>query len=338
MRIYVLQLILLGFIVSCATMDQPKSGEPATSEEEKMEEDVIVKEITQEVTFEKQVNSLYDLAYESYLSGQYEKAIVAYESAQLLDQQKMEFWRKLALSYCLLATGRYRESEKLSLALIEEKSDYWKPYMNAGLSYLWMGKLNQAIEYLDKASEFQDAEPTVNMYLGISYHLQKKEVQAKKQFDLAEKEYREIMKNNPDDEQAFMELAYLYLYSDKNHKDVLDLVDKAKKIIEDSDNPEKKQVWTDFYLPHLKGILLYRRGDYRDSILSLTDSLEHAPSGIHIDLAEIYYYLGKNYVALKDLNRAEQFFRKAMDTDAIVLYSNDIQTFLKTRKTVKVTK
>lgn len=321
--------------LSCATMNQPKSTDTEATEEETLEEDVVVKEITQEVTFEKQVNSLYDLAYESYLNGQYEKAIVAYESAQLLDQQKMEFWRKLALSYCLLATGRYKDAEKLSAALIEEKPEYWKPYMNAGLSYLWMGKTKEAIDYFDKADEFQDSEPTVNMYLGISYHLQKKEALAQKQFDLAEKEYREIMKNNPEDEQAFMELAYLYLYSDKNHKDVLDLVDKAKKIIEDSDNPEKKQVWIDFYLPHLKGIMLYRRGDYRDSILSLTDALEHAPSGIRIDLAEIYYYLGKNYAALKDLDRTEQFFRKALDTDSLVLYSHDIQAFLKTRKTVQ---
>ncbi|OGP03982.1 MAG: hypothetical protein A2Z91_06975 [Deltaproteobacteria bacterium GWA2_38_16] len=331
----ILQVFFVCFLaVSCATVSKPEPEALPSSENGENgqkgleEEDVVVKEISQTLTLEKTVDNLYDNAYQSYLNGKYEDAIIGFETGELLNSQKMQFWRKLSLNYCYLATGRYKDAQNLALLLINEKPDYWKSYMNAALAYLWQGKFQNAIEHFQKADEFQDAEPSVELYLGIAYKLLKKEDLAQKQFVKAEESYREIMKNNPDDEQAFIELAYLYLYSDKNNGEVLRLLDKAKRIVEDSDKPEEKQIWLDFYLPHLKGMFLYKEEKFEDSILTLTSALEKSPSGIHVDLAEVYYYLGKNYKALKNDAKAQEFFKKALEIDPLVLYTDDIQTQL----------
>lgn len=334
--LYRFLFLLFGFLFlwGCATAPKPSSEEPPTTAESQ-EEDVVVKEVRESLTLEKTSQDLYDNAYQAYLEGTYDKAIIGFETARLLNPGEMQFWRKLALSYCYLATGRYVDSERLAKELIDEKADYWGSYMNAGLSALWQGRLLQASEYFEKASDFQDAEPSLNVYWGITYQLLKKQTLATQKFSQAETNYKEIIKNNPNEELAFIELAYLYLYSSKNDGEALKLIDQAQKIIEDSDHPEKKQVWLDFYLPHLKGIGFYRQGRFRDSILTLTSALEKTPAGIRIDLAEVYYYLGKNYQALQDTEKAKGFFTKALATDPLVLYAEEIRSYVGTPKPLK---
>lgn len=320
-------VVMLIIIVSgCATVRKPAADNG---------EDIVAKELKEEPTLQKQTDILYDKAYQAYLDGDYENAIVSFESAGLLDPEKMQFWRKLALSYCLIATGRYQDAQKLTLSLIREKPDYWKSYMNMGLIHLWQGRFSKAESYFLKSQDFQDAEPSVNLYLGITYQLMKRKKSANQQFDSAEKDYQQIMKNNPNDEQAFIELAYLYLYSDRQQMEIVNLLDQAQKIIEDSDNLEKKKIWINFYLPHLRGIWFYKEGNHLQSILTLTKALEHAPTGVRVDLAEVYYYLGKNYLALKDMERTKYFFEKALAIDKLVLYQRDIRSFLGTSKTTK---
>lgn len=323
---------------SCATLQTPSSESSSTepsSIEKIAEEDVVVKEAKEAVSLEKIVDSTYDNAYQAYLNGHYEQAIVGFETAQLLNPEKMQFWRKLTLSYCYLSTGRYKDAQILSLALINENPNDGKPYMNAALAQLWQGQFKKAEEYFQKALEFQDAEPSVNLYLGITYNLMKKPEAAQKQFLTAENSYKEIIKNNPDDEQSFIELAYLYLYSDKNTGEVLKLLDRAQELVEDSDKPEEKQVWLDFYLPHLRGMFLQKEGKTQDSILTLTQALEKAPSGIHVDLAEVYYYLGKNYQDLKKDHKAQEFFKKALEIDSLVLYRDEIHAYLPSEQVLK---
>ncbi|MBI3016407.1 MAG: tetratricopeptide repeat protein [Deltaproteobacteria bacterium] len=331
---FLLPWVSLLFLWGCATIPAPSSEESPPSAES-AEEDVVVKEVKESLTLEKTSSDLYENAYQAYLDGYYEKAIVGFETARLLKPEEMQFWRKLALSYCYLATGRYLDAQKLAKALIDEKPDYWGSYMNAGLAALWQGELLKASEHFEKASDLQDAEPSLNVYWGITYQLLKKPALATQKFSQAEANYKEIIKNNPNEEQAFIELAYLYLYSSKNEAEALKLIDQAQKIIEDSDNPEKKQVWLDFYLPHLKGIGFFRQGRFRDSILALTGALEKTPAGIRIDLAEVYYYLGKNYQALQETEKAKGFFTKALATDPLVLYASEIRSYLGISKPVK---
>ncbi|MBI3019540.1 MAG: tetratricopeptide repeat protein [Deltaproteobacteria bacterium] len=334
---FLLLLVSFSFLWGlwgCATTPRP-SSEESPAPPESAEEDVIVKEVKESLTLGKTSHGLYESAYQAYLDGYYEKAIVGFETARLLNPEEMQFWRKLALSYCYLATGRYLDAEKLAKELMDEKPDYWGSYMNAGLAALWQGHLLKASEYFEKASDFQDAEPSLNVYWFITCQLLKKPALAAQKFSQAETNYKEIIKNNPNEEQAFIELAYLYLYSSKNEGEALKLIDQARKIIEDSDNSEKKQVWLDFYFPHLKGIGFYRQGRFRDSILALTGALEKAPAGIRIDLAEVYYYLGKNYQALQETEKAMGFFTKALAIDPLVLYAEEIRSYIGISKLVK---
>lgn len=293
-----------------------------------MDEDVIVKEIQEAITLEKLVNRLYDSAYESYLSGKYEKAIMSFETAGILNTDKMAFWKKLALNYCYLATGRYRDAERLSGELMADHPAYWGAYFNAGLAALWQRKLKTAVGYLKRADDMDGHEPVVNVYLGMAYGLMGKTEWRQGQFDFAETAYQEIIQKNPHEEQAFIELAYLYLYSGKK-KDILDLIQKAEEIIKDSDEVEKKQVWLDFYLSHLKGIYLHKNGKFHESVLMLGRAIDQAPSGIRLDLAESYYYLGKNYEALQQPQKTRQFYQKALGLDPLVPYAREVHSFLK---------
>jgi len=49
-------------------------------------------------------------------------------------------------------------------------------------------------------------------------------------------------------------------------------------------------------------------------------------------LAEMYYFLGKNYQALKEKEKTEQFFRKALEIDPLVLYAQDIRSVISPEK------
>lgn len=319
----------MALMLSCATLpEQPHAPAPVDEAQTSGEEEAIVKKVQEEATLDKLVNRLYDTAYEFYLAGNYENAITNFEVAEILNPEKMEFWKKLALSYCYLATGRYPDAQKLSSALMDQKSEYWGAYFNAGLAALWQNKLQRAVKYLEMADEFDAHEPVVNLYLGIAYDLMKRKKNASHQFLTAEQAYGDIISNNPGEEQAYIELAYLYLYLDKNFDKVLSLIKQAETIIQESDDLEKRRIWIDFYLPHLKGIYFYKRGEFRQSILTLGGAIEKAPSGIRLDLAESYYYLGKNYQALKDLEKGRQFFQKALSIDALVLHAQEIHSFL----------
>ncbi|OGQ17526.1 MAG: hypothetical protein A3B70_02795 [Deltaproteobacteria bacterium RIFCSPHIGHO2_02_FULL_40_11] len=353
-------LLALILMVGCATLQGEKTEEPQTVEapqqeegisteetetpqdveeaqqavleEEKMDEDVIAKEIERAQTLEKKIDVLYDQAYDAYLAGDYEKALTAYESAKLLNSEKMLFWRKLALSYCYLATGRYGEAEKLSFSMIQEKPESWEPYMNVAMAFLWQGKAKQAIEYFLKAQEFEAAGPSVHLYSGIAYDLLKNHKKAADHFLQAQTEYQAIIKNNPHDEQAYMELSYLYLYRKQNLEEVAGYLTEVRKMIEASDHPEKKELWVNFYIPHLEGMLYHQQKRYQDSILAFSSAMEYAPTGIKLDLAEIYFYLGQNYIALNENPKAIEFFKKAAGLDKLVLYADDLKQYTLPRR------
>lgn len=315
-------------MVACAST--PPTQKPERVED--VEADIVAIEWKDGLTLQGKVDRLFSRAYEAYLEGDYESAIVGFESAQLLDSKKMEYWRKSALIYCYLATGRYKSAKKLSEELIKQKPGNWWAYHNAALARLWEGKFKEAANYFVMADEFAAHEPVVNLYLGLSYKMMNKPRLAETQFRIAEKDTLSIVANNPTDEQAVIELAYLYLYSGKKHEEIKNLLEKAERIIEASDQREQKQIWIDFYLPHLKGVWLYKNGKYQESILMLADAALKAPSGIRLDLAELYYYLGKNYQALKEPQKAYNFLAKAISLDPIVLYAADIRATLSSLK------
>ncbi len=331
MRKSVYVVVICVWFLSCASTPSKQKPERA----EGADDDIVAIEWKDGFTLEKKVDRLFDRAYEDYLEGDYENAIIGFESAGLLNSKKMEYWRKSALIYCYLATGRYKNAENLSEKLIKQRPNDWGAYLNAALSRLWQGKLKEALNYFELANDFAAHEPAVNLYLGLTHKLMNKPQLAETQFQIAEKDYLSIMTNNPTDEQAVIELAYLYLYSGKKLGDVKDLLEKAEKIIESSDWREQRQIWIDFYLPHLKGVWLYKNGNHRESILMFADALQKVPSGIRLDLAEIYYYLGKNYQALNDDEKAYEFLNKALTLDPLVLYAADIRASLAVLKKTK---
>ena len=86
----ILQVFFVCFLaVSCATVSKPEPEALPSSENGENgqkgleEEDVVVKEISQTLTLEKTVDNLYDNAYQSYLNGKYEDAIIGFETGDM---------------------------------------------------------------------------------------------------------------------------------------------------------------------------------------------------------------------------------------------------------------
>lgn len=326
---FILGLILL--LTSCATAPKPSPSSPVVSPQP--DEDVIVKEREEKMTLEKLENHLYDDAYDAYLQGKYENAMHAFEMAKILRPDHRDFWKDQALIYCYLATGYYSKVLTLSKFLIREKPAYWSTYFYKGLAYLWMNNLPWALKNFLLSTEIKDHEPVVHVYLAMAYHMMNKRKKKDLHFLTAETMYRNVIKKNPDDESAYIELAYLYLYFDHDFSQVGELLKKANYLARESENAERKQTWFDFYIPHLQGIYFYKQKEYRRAIITLSEAIEKAPSGIKADLAESLFFIGKSYEGLGDQIKADLFYSKAFQVDRLVLYASEKSSFVnKTRK------
>jgi tetratricopeptide (TPR) repeat protein len=103
-------------------------------------------------------------------------------------------------------------------------------HLNLGVAYEKNGELNNAIKEYDRASK---KLPVAYLYLGNVY-FQKNELED------AEKYYRKAIKKNPDNADAYNNLAWLYFTKKENLDEAEKLVLKAIEL-----NPAKKVIYSD---------------------------------------------------------------------------------------------
>ena len=89
----------------------------------------------------------------------YDEAIVSYEAAMKLSNRHHFTVNALIWTYCI--TGRLAEAEKLMQELVDRSSREYITKTFTGLSAAYMGNLDEAIVFLDKA--LQDHDPTLIM-------------------------------------------------------------------------------------------------------------------------------------------------------------------------------
>lgn len=103
-------------------------------------------------------------------------------------------------------------------------------HLNLGVTYEKKGELDNAIKEYDRASK---KLPIAYLYLGNVYF-------QKNELDDAEKYYRKAIKKNPDNADAYNNLAWLYFTKKENLDEAERLVLKAVEL-----NPAKGDIYKD---------------------------------------------------------------------------------------------
>ncbi len=275
--------------------------------------------------------TLLDQGYYYYSRGDYSRALQNLETVFLIDPRFPEEWAKYLLYYCYVATADYRSALKLSEELVKTEPGQPLGYLQVGLAQLWLGETASAAGSFRRALEFESHAPRTHFYLGLAEGMLKNSAGRDRAFADAESEYEQILGKNPKDFPANYELASLYLYWNRNVSIASRLIATAKETIiqsPDEELPPDRRMFVSYYVPLLEGILQFRKGDTKESLKTLTDSLSNAPSGAKADIAEIYSYVGRDYLALGDKETARGFLDKVLTLDPKGPYSAEMRTLI----------
>lgn len=290
------------------------------------------------------VETWLERAKEAYRAGNFARATRFLETAFVYDIQGPDGAATDLLFYLYLSQGDYPRALKLARALVKKYPFRALSYYQAGLAELWSGDAQVASEHFRRALEFQEHPARTHFFLGLAYERTGNEAARAKEFQTAEKEYRQILKANPRDFTANFELAHLYLYWNVAWQKSEELIAAARKSLRNPDfeNILNSYIYQDHHLKLLEGIYYTHKGEPQRAMAALWQTLSSAPDGAQADLAEIYYYLGMNYAALRADPQASNFLRKAAQTDPTGPYANRTEVALRriasekeTRKTDK---
>lgn len=283
---------------------------------------------------EDRYDSLREQGFAHYSRGDFDRAITQWEAAFLADPQAGELWPRFLLHYCYLATGEYSPALTLAEELVKLAPYDPLAYQQLGLSQLWLGQTAQALQSFQRALDFDSHSPRVHFYQALAQERLKKPAQRDRSFAEAEKEYRTILEKNPDDFAANYELAALYLFQNKQAEDAARLLARARSLAATHDEPElteDRKNFVNYYLALQEGILLSRKGEHQASTDALYRSLRQAPAGTKPDLAEIYFYLGKNRLARGEPEGARALLEKSLRMDANGPYAAEARALSRAR-------
>ena len=273
------------------------------------------------------IDSPSQKAREEYLKGDYPRATSHLETVLFLRPNSSDPWNRYLLYYCYLITGRYQEALETAKTLIKLDAFQPLPYTQLGLAELWLGHPDIAVQNLSRALDFESHLPRTHFYLALAYAALGQNDERDRALDTGVKEYEEILKRNPDDFTANYELAALLLYWNRQLGRASGLLEKAQEnflkdgpaghlgLDADAQLSANHQLYSQYYLPLLEGILLYRSGNAGDAVQRLLQASLNLPSGAKADAAEMYFYLGSGYQKLGNTAAAKNFFRESMQND-----------------------
>jgi len=264
----------------------------------------------------------------AYRRGDYAKAIFYLEAGLVLETAAPPPWPRFLLYSSYLSVGDYPNALALATALVNEKPLESLAYLQMGLAQLWSANAKGAVKSFAKALEFESHSPRVWFYKGLAHRQLKQTREMDRAFGEAEKEYRQILNTNPKDFTASYEYASLLLFLDKEVERAGLLLKNCSENVNQNAKEDLSQdvaLYKNYYLPFADGILMFRRNDYKASITSLFRALDQAPSGVRADRAEIYYYLGQNYLRLNEPARAKGFFTKGALSDPNGIFATEMQ-------------
>lgn len=290
---------------------------------------VLTKQEAKEViTVPERITNLIQSGLKAYKKGYFDMAEIDLETAKFLSPSPLPNEPLWALVDCYIITGNYQRSIGLLEELIAMNPENPILYTKLGLSHLLDGKYLEAIDSLDSALELDENERSAMLYLGLAYKQMGVPTKTDELFQKAVDQYKQILLINEDDLPALIELSTIYIYWEREQNITRDLLSKAKEIAQKSDSDYTTQIILKFYIPMLEGLLNNQTGKYHESLINLTVALQNAPQGLHSDLARIYYYIGKNYIQLQELDQTKKFYARALEIAPEYFYTKEMKNFL----------
>lgn len=256
--------------------------------------------------------------YAEYRRGDFPRAIQRLEAAAVVGNLKAQPWAMNILFYCYLATGSYAEAGQIAREVARHRPYDSLSYEQLGIAELWSRKPKQALEHFARAREFEAHATNLFFYEGLAHAALGNQKARDTSFQRAESEYRDILKRNPRDLTANIELATMLLLWNRSVSEVGILTTAAREAI--ASGVEEEQSWnqrliTRFYLPKLEGGFLAVQKQPKAARKLLIDALNNAPSGARAEVAEIYLFLSTNSREEGDLERARMYYDKAVSLD-----------------------
>jgi tetratricopeptide (TPR) repeat protein len=278
-------------------------------------------------TYDTKVDKLLRSAYINYKNIDFKKAITNFETAKLIGGD-LDFWHNYTLAYCYLTTGSYKKSKSILEDILDDKPELADTYVLLGFNYLKLNKINKAIEFFKKALSLETYSPKTYYFMSLAKKMKDPESDISELIAKAEKEYTDILIKNPNDFESIIEISNLYatfgdLKLARTHlekaKSVLDISPEVEEIAyQQSQAPYQNPIWSSFYLNLIEGIILNKEGKFIASNQQFLIALQTPPSGSTLDVAEIYYYMNKNFHGLKKFDEAKKALSLARELDPMI--------------------
>ena len=250
------------------------------------------------------------------------KAVQHYQQASKFDPANMTYL--YGLSTAQHRSGQLNEAISTLKKITKKLSDNAQPWQFMGLYYMQSGQANNAIDPLETASRLAPDNADIKWLLGEVYtqsgrpqqalDLYQRMIDKKIKSDAAhmkralifhalnklsdaEKAYQAALNINPQLADAYNNLAYITIQTEKNYEQGLRWAKKAVGI--DPDNPA--------FLDTL-GWLQFKTGDHKSAKDNLTKAANGKPEtyDAHFHLAKVYEHLGDAAQAKKHFEIAKQ--------------------------------
>lgn len=253
-----------------------------------------------------------------YARGDFTRAIQKLEAASAFGNLTNDPWAGNILFYCYLSTGAYPQAVVMAQEVARRRPYDSLSYEQLGIAQLWSRKPKVALDHFAKAREFEAHSTHLFFYEGLAHAALGSVKDRDSSFTRAEAEYRDILRRNPHDLTANIELATLLLLWNRKLDEVGVLTTAAREALktgEDEDQSWNQRLISRFYLPKLEGSFLAQKNQGKAARRLLLEALSNAPSGAKAELAEIYMYLSINASADGETDRARSYRERAYALD-----------------------
>lgn len=274
------------------------------------------------------IDKLLKSAYINYKNIDFNKAITNFETAKLINNGDLDFWHDYTLAYCYMTTGKLLESRKILEQLIEDKPEIAESYVLLSYNFFKLKRLDSAIDFLNKAVSLETHAPTAYYYLSMYKKIKNPQVDVSPDIKKATEEYEKILVKNPHDFETLLEYTnFLTTFGEltkarvnlEKAKAILDISPEVEEITyQESLAPYQNPIWSSFYINMVEGIILNKEGHFLASNQLFLIALQTPPSGSKLDIAEIYFFMNRNFRELKNLNAANNALKMAVELDPTV--------------------
>ncbi len=224
----------------------------------------------------------------------YDEAVLKYRKVIEIDKRLVNAWFRIGV--CMDKLGKLNELMPEFQALLDSEPGNEDYYHLVASAWGDLKNFDKAIEVYNLARErFPDSEKTA---FNAAFLYDKA-----KQKEKAIKAFRDVIRINPKNAEAYNYIGYVYAEEGRNLDEALNLVKKALEL--DPGNA--------FYLDSL-GWVYFKMGRYQEALEKLKDSVTALEKEKRKD-GVIYEHLGDAYMKVGDKEKGMEWYLKALDNN-----------------------